>query len=316
MSDEATIRKIAPGDFGALLRIWNDSVRYDPISGGLLEEKLIHDVDIVPDGLLLCERGNEITGWGAAVYRATNRRGYIKMLCVSPEHRRKGIGTSLLQSLESFLIRRGATQVRVAESAPNYLTPGVDTRYEDALKFYAERGYEPFERAVNLETGLEKFAGYNTSALDHVRSGCHVRRASSADREAVDKLLSKHWEAWKDEVANALSNSPPTLHIALKGGEVVAFAAHAANNRETGWFGPMGTDPGMRGSGLGSELLLRCLADMAESGFCSATIPWVDPVDFYRQKVGATLSREFVRLRKDVDSDRPRHSDHSSLNDA
>ncbi len=300
MSDGGTIRIIAPDDFGTVLRIWNDSVEYDPISRGLLEEKLVRDNDIMPEGLLLCEKENDITGWGAAVYRATNRRGYIKMLCVSPEHRRKGIGTSLLQSLESFLIREGALQVRVAESAPNYLTPGVDTRYEDALKFYANRGYEPFERAVNLETKLEKFAGHKVSALDHVRSGCHIRRAKSSDSKAIDKLLAQHWDAWNDEVANALNNSPPTLHIALKRGEVVAFAAHTANNRDTGWFGPMGTDPQMRGCGLGTELLLRCLADMAESGFARAVIPWVDPIDFYRQKVGATVSREFVRLRKDV----------------
>ncbi len=88
------------------------------------------------------------------------------------------------------------------------------------------------------------------------------------------------------------------VYLALAEERVLAFSAYDANNRGTGWFGPMGTEPAARSQGIGQVLLFHCLADMAAQGHHHATIPWVDPVDFYRRCAGAAVSRIFHRYEK------------------
>ena len=84
-------------------------------------------------------------------------------------------------------------------------------------------------------------------------------------------------------------------------GTVIAFAAWEANNLGMGWFGPMGTAPEARGEGIGRLLLLRCLEDMRNAGRRCATIPWVGPVPFYEQTVGARVWRTYIRYEKTLE---------------
>jgi GNAT superfamily N-acetyltransferase len=128
----------------------------------------------------------------------------------------------------------------------------------------------------------------------------HVWRASTEDRDRVGQLLKQHWPAWQGEIDVALANRPVSLHVAQPDSktDLVAFAAYDANNRGTGWFGPMGTAPEWEGHGLGRILLLRCLEDIRQQGHPKAIIPWVGPVGFYHAAVGAQVSRVFMRMEK------------------
>jgi GNAT superfamily N-acetyltransferase len=128
--------------------------------------------------------------------------------------------------------------------------------------------------------------------------GILFRRAGGGDYAGLMDLLRSNWPSWIPEVGAALENSPASLYVAVRGDDVLAFAAFDANNRGAGWFGPMGTAPAARRRGIGHVLLFRCLADMAAQGHRYATIPWVDPVDFYRQCAGAAVSRIFHRYEK------------------
>jgi ribosomal protein S18 acetylase RimI-like enzyme len=236
-----------------------------------------------------------------AVLRETGSasRGVIKLLAVASLHRRKGIGSRLLTMLEEGLRKRGAGTVRVCESPPNYLVPGVDTRCDAAKGFFEKHGYRPVGVAQNLTVGLEgRSFRFEKEERALTARGIECRRATEADRAAVDCLLESHWPSWRDEVAVSLENAPPSLHVALRGKTVLGFAAWDANNRGTGWFGPMGTAPETRGLGIGRALLLRCLADIRAAGHPAAVIPWVEPVAFYEKTVGAVVSRRFNRYEK------------------
>jgi N-acetylglutamate synthase-like GNAT family acetyltransferase len=131
-----------------------------------------------------------------------------------------------------------------------------------------------------------------------VPAGIEVRRALRADAPALNAFLDSHWPSWRAEAAVALASEPATLHLALRDGRVVGFAAWDANNRGTGWFGPMGVDPRERGSGLGCVLLHRCLDDMRAQGHDAAVIAWVDNAPFYERCAGAVPSRNFARFEK------------------
>ncbi len=296
-------RPICRSDAAPLLEFWNASARFDALTGDLLAEKIWADEGYDPGMTLVCADAGRITGFVMGVMRqgVDGPRGIIKLLAVAGEQRRSGIGSRLLLAVEARLGELGAKTIRVCESPPNYLTPGIDSRYSGAPHFFDRHGYVQVGEACNMTVDLEDRA---FTSVDKERAlqaqGVIIRRATADDRAAVTRLLETHWPPWRKEVIASLLNKPPSLHLALAGPEVLAFAAYDANNRGTGWFGPMGTAPAARSQGIGQLLLFRCLADMAAQGHRYATIPWVDPVGFYKQCAGAAVTRIFHRYEKVV----------------
>ena len=295
------IRLLQPGDTAALIEMWNAAACHDPLTPGLLEEKTRGDMDFDPRAALVCEREGQLAGFCMGVVRDTadGPRGFVKLVAVAADQRRAGIGSGLLASVEKVLLETGAKTVRVCESAPNYLVPGVDSRYRSAPGFFARHGYRMVGEACNMSVDLTTRSFTDPEAERALAGhGVRVRRAVAADRERLMRLLDQHWAEWKPEAGLALANEPSSLHVAERGDDLVAFSAWEANNRGTGWFGPMGTTPAARKLGIGRILLFRCLADMAGQGRSDATIPWVGPVDFYSQCAGAVVSRVFNRYEK------------------
>lgn len=296
-------RPLCRSDAGPLLEFWNASARFDTLTAGLLAEKIWADEGFDPGMALVCADAGRITGFVLGVMRQSvaGPRGIIKLLAVAGENRRAGIGSRLLLAVEAELEKRGAETIRVCESPPNYLTPGIDSRYSSAPHFFEKYGYVQVGEACNMTVDLEDrpFASGDKERVLQAQ-GVEIRRATVEDRTAVTRFLETHWPPWRNEVIASLLNKPPSLHLALAGSEVLAFSAYDANNRGTGWFGPMGTAPAARRRGIGQLLLFRCLADMAAQGHRYATIPWVDPVGFYKQCAGAAVTRIFHRYEKVV----------------
>jgi GNAT superfamily N-acetyltransferase len=227
--------------------------------------------------------------------------GFIKLLAVEKNSRRRGIGTKLLQELEQRLARLRVTTIRVFDSAPNYLIPGIDPRDTETLVFFEHHGYQRFSETANMEVDLHA-RNFNTDDEEtRLRAqGFEIRRAIMGDKDDLIAFLQQHWAAWIPEAERALLNYPISLHLALSHDRVVAFAAYDGNNVNTGWFGPMGTDPSRRGAGLGAVLLKRCLVDLQAQNHRLAIIPWVGPYRFYLCHAGATISRVFWRYRKNL----------------
>lgn len=298
----AVLRSINESDAMALLEIWQASATWDPLTLSVLREKLWEDVDYHPDFELAAVEDNQIAGFGVGVCRTFSGQtvGYLKMMAVAPELQRKGIGTSIYGQLEDRLRQAGVNEIRLAESAPNYLTPGIDRRYESALSFFAKQGFEEQSTARNMRVDLDAWHNiYAPKATgDQTADDVQIVRATGEHLSAVRSFINEHWPTWWSEVRNAIENDPGTLFIAIDEGRVIGFAAHDANNRGTGWFGPMGTSHAARNRGVGGRLLAKCLEDMRHTGLQHAIIPWVGPVDFYRQQCGAVLDREFARLSK------------------
>ena len=148
--------------------------------------------------------------------------GFVKLIAVAPANRRRGLGSMLLGSVENALRKRGAESVRVCESAPNYLVPGVDTRYVSAPPFFQRHGYRRFGEACNMtvELAARRF-GPRAEEESLTDRGIVFRRARAPDRAGLMRLLERHWPAWADEVDASLRKRPPGLHIAESGGAVI-----------------------------------------------------------------------------------------------
>ena len=297
------LRHLQDTDIELLLRLWNRSAQYDQLTPGLLEEKVFDDTDYHRELALVVENGAQLAGFIMGVIRNldSEKSGYLKLLAIDPKVQRRSLGSRLLQEIEERLRRADCGAIRLFESNPNYLMPGLDPRYSEAVAFFEKRGYERFGETANMEVDL--FSQDFETAEDETRlrgEGFEIRRAIMGDHDEVMDLLLRHWPAWVPEAQRELLNYPVSLHLAFYNGRVVAFSGYDGNNFNTGWFGPMGTDPALRGKGIGGLLLRRCLNDIKAQGHRTAIIPWVGPYAFYTHYCSARISRIFWRYKKDL----------------
>jgi GNAT superfamily N-acetyltransferase len=118
--------------------------------------------------------------------------------------------------------------------------------------------------------------------------GIRVRRAMPYEKLPVaDWVRSSFGAGWAGELEAAFSRMPLSCFIATRDGSVVGFACYDATCR--GFFGPLGVDRAMRGTGIGRSLLLSCLSAMRAEGYAYAIIGGVDPRSsaFYTESAGA-----------------------------
>src|SRR5690606_18925696 len=122
--------------------------------------------------------------------------------------------------------------------------------------------------------------------------GYRIDRARPGEADAVAAWVEDQFSpTWALEARRSFLSSEPGVHLARRGGELVAFAVHDGNNRGLGWFGPAGTLAPHRGRGLATVLLWACLRDIAAAGHDRATIAWIGPRDFYARAASVTGER-------------------------
>ena len=228
---------------------------------------------------------------------ASNR---VRVLAVSPDARRHGIGSALLAACEAAARATGVSRLRSLDQPGNYLAPGIDVRNTATIAWLEKRGWatsgEPRVNVLIDVRGNPRVSAARASALAATAAakGYEVRRARPDETALLDAVAAEFGGAWPFELARAL---PDSVHVALQGGAYCAFAAHDGNNRGLGWFGPTGTWPAHRGHGLGEALLLACLVDVA-AAHDQCEIAWIGPRPFYEKVAGIAGDRQFLLLEK------------------
>jgi len=188
---------------------------------------------------------------------------WLRVLAVDRAFRRQGIGTALLKDANATVI---------AAEPGNYFTPGVlDTQ------FFEKRGYRETARTWNLIADTLPEPPQATIATDRER--------------ALDFIEREFGRIWRFEAAKAT-----TIFIEEHDGEIAGFAAHDANNRGLGFFGPTGVKKELRGRGIGCRLLRASLSDLRRLGHQTAVIPWTGALEFYDRCCGAKPANQFVTL--------------------
>src|SRR3954470_15953141 len=98
-----------------------------------------------------------------------------------------------------------------------------------------------------------------------LKIGITMRRALVPEKHKVVAWVRKTFsEAWASEAEVAFSRQPVSCFIAIQKSKIMGFACHDATCLN--FFGPTGTDPAARNSGIGTALLFACLEDMKHRG--------------------------------------------------
>ena len=195
---------------------------------------------------------------------------YLRLIAVDRAHRRRGIGTQLLEQ----------SKATVAFAEPgNYFTPGVWDKDWGTIGFLEARGFVEGTSTWNLEA----------ETVASLEDGASL--STPPPRDIVEFVRSEFGNIWAFEVSRA------QRAVSIDG---VGFAVVEANNRGLGTFGPAGVKKSARGSGHGRTLVVAALAELRALGFERTTIPWTDANEFYRKACGAKPAHRFITLARPV----------------
>lgn len=235
--------------------------------------------------------------------------GYLDLIAVDPGARRHGIGRALVEAAEQALAAAGVREVHLAGHAPCYAWPGIDVRYTPAVCAALALGYTQSRTGLNMTVDLAAVPEGAAAQARLAAAGISARAATPADIPALGALIGRHFGGgWAWEVAEAINRgatgAAAGCHLAERAPgpasagltQVLGFAAYGALRPSL--FGPMGTDPAAQGTGIGAELLRRCLRDQRAAGLATAQIGWAGPIAFYSTVVGARIGRVFHLYQK------------------
>ena len=261
--------------------------------------KSLDDPQYDPQLMVAALQNGEAVGFLLA--SASENTAWIRAFLVHPRRRRQGIASAMFDAVENTLARRGVNKVHVGWALPRYFWPGIDVRCTFALVFLDRLGYESDRVSyVNMNVRLaDRDFGTDEQEERLQARGITIRRARADDEAEVVAFCHSHgFVTWAIEAGMALKRETPTAFVALEGGHVCAFAVHSVVGPIH--FGPMLTAPHLRGIGIGTILIKRCLQDWQRAGVKRCEIVWVGPISFYVRAVGATMGRVCWRYRKNL----------------
>ena len=261
----------------------------------ILQRRIFDDHHYLPDhGFLLRDNGTTV-GFMVGVLRGNE--GALKLFAVDKQHRRSGLGSMMLEEIETLFRSAGAERVRILNCSPCYFTPGLDPRYTEAFCFLQSHGYTAERYVHNMEVGLTGNE-FETAHLESklAKQGFEIRRLEHEDEQTFYEWMLGTWsQNWTTEACNSLKNAPVTTFIALDSRDNIRGFATYDVTLFRGGFGPTGVEESLRGLGIGKVLFLRCLRDMKTRGYPRCEIAWVGPISFYAHTADARICATFMQ---------------------
>ena len=295
MQEECLIRPYEHRDGPSVVQMWNEALAEEAAGREwylephrLTEQKLewiAQHPGYEAEGALVCEREGAVVAYGRAVIRrAPAYKGqdlqalpaYLEGFVVHSPWRRRGLGTRLLDELESHAAARGKRGMEMncfwSPIVNAYLLPG-----SSGHSFLLRRGYEarPPELQLRLTFEGPDFAEKAERSRERLRAqGLDVRYYEDADRESFAELMQEHFvEWWCDLYAPNLERPEPRpVLIAVDGRRVVGFVGfvHVRENGSAG-FTP-GVHPEYRRRGIGTVLLDLWASEVKRKGAVQSII--------------------------------------------
>ena len=211
----------------------------------------------------------------------------IYLLCVDEAHRRRGIGSRLLQSSEDYVRAAGHRRI-VVGAGQAYIMPGIPT-IDGADLFFKRRGYVYMREhgdslCLDMDMAIRDFVDDGLE-IGAVIAGIRYRFAVAADMAAIEECMLDAAENFVPFYRKAHfyeGKATPAVLIAEKDGLVLGAVMVGIENAGGGDHGSIGctaTREAYRGRGIGTTMVrlatkhLRDIgADYAFIGFTNTDI--------------------------------------------
>lgn len=222
---------------------------------------------------------------------------------VHPEHRGRGIGAFLIDTMESRAVRiaRERAEDRVVHNAVTS-TDAVVRRLLDDRGYGLVRFFWHMERA--LRRADSRVADGSPFAFRAAESEDELRTA----RTALDEAFRGHWmlQPWAlEDWHHHLTETSASVLVASDGSEVAGVVTWMPTS-DAAWIEEVGVLPRFRGRGLGALLLRHAFARLADGGVREVRLN-VDAQNAtgatrLYERVGMRVRREWLIYEKPVTS--------------
>ena len=299
--------EICPFDEGHLpdiLRLWNDSVASGEmlqrrLTKGYFCDKFLSSPHSEKALLFVAQEEGRTIGFIAGCrpqaflpgQTEANTPGYLTMLLVDREARRRGVGSALLAGLEAAFRSLGKRTLAVSSLNPINLdwtipgtpghehnnAPGVD---EEGLAypFLLQRGFIPRGRVVAMYLNLRDFCkspDTERKRRELSRQGITAGVYDPALRYEYDGMCDRVGsEYWRRVLGDELgSPRPRAILAATVPGHIVAFAGPVDRQENgRGWFSGICTDPLYERRGIASVLFSDLMEQFLRVGALYSTL--------------------------------------------
>jgi ribosomal protein S18 acetylase RimI-like enzyme len=119
-----------PEDFPSVVRLWKNAAPGIHLGFSDTQAEIARKLDYAPELFLVAFEGDRMIGTVLAGY--DGRRGLIYHLTVDRECRRRGVGTALMDEIESRLRQLGCCKAYLLIMREN----------QEVVDFYGDRGWE------------------------------------------------------------------------------------------------------------------------------------------------------------------------------
>ncbi|MEG0076917.1 GNAT family N-acetyltransferase [Anaerorhabdus sp.] len=276
--------------------LFDDNFDHNLCFVALDDEKLVGFVLATKRKFPYLERGIEPT------------KGWINVIFVDKEYRRKGIGTQLLNCVESSLIERGVTDIILGAYSPNYFFAGLDPiHHEEACHFFNSKGYLSGAEHFSMNRDLHGFQMSQKVLEKKYEAECKgfkfINFEYQYSLELLEFLKNEFGGGWKRNALISMQNenAEDVMLIVLdKENQICGFCMRMIDGNPMR-FGPIGIAESVRNEGIGGILIEMQMYEMSKKGIYHMYFITTDePGRRYYERHGMSVFRTFIEYRKDL----------------
>jgi mycothiol synthase len=266
-----TVRNYQPSDFDRYTQLRIKAEKLEP-TGRLFSPQIITENLSRPDfspeqDLFFVETNGEIVGYMEIFPERTIKR-VILDCWIHPEHRKKGLATTLL----------GYAMKRAEELGAIVAHVNISQEDEIAISVLSKLGFRCFRRYLQLRLDMDKV---NRQDISLSSLGCrHLQTGEEAELTRIqNRAFANHWgyNPYTIEMTtlrlNLGNRSPADVLVACDGNKLTGYCwtdviigGEAVGGERKGLIYMIGTDPDYQGKGIGKRVLLAGLTHLNNKG--------------------------------------------------
>ncbi len=211
----------------------------------------------------------------------------LRLLCVLPEYRTKGIGNFLLTQAENHIRSEGHLIINLGGTSSQLFIGAT----EDSAGFFEKRGYELDGTVAEMGIDTPKLIPTGTEPVNG--SICFEYYSGSMD--ALNRVVAEVDEEWVQYFGDS------EIFCAMADGEIASFCTLdedilcllSGHDQKIGSIGCVGTVPRFRRRGIGLNMVSRAAEELRARGCGKIFIHYTSVYDWYARLGFKT----FLRLR-------------------
>lgn len=309
---DITIAEVQPRDKDILYSQYSESDTYKkwPIDKQDFDRILFGQKDIDNQKtVLVAKHENEMVGYISVKYKVAKdeKKAVIVFIFVTKNHRKKGIGSLLVQEGINWLRKREAKEVVVGGGAGSWFWPGIPENLH-CNTFFEKNGFKIIDDTrVDMIMDLFRYTPPSNVYEALKKEEIKIRYANPEDQKEIVDFIDANFNSWAEHYEKAFKDGKERIFCAVKNGKVIASSLlwkgtcqwEKLFDNNVGGGGDLGVHPEWIGKGIGIAMKSWGMEILKEEGVKYCWVAWTHVPGFY-EKLGFSVWRKYFKGSLDI----------------